>query len=97
MVRLDYGRLAIFLRAAQSTTGNNIAYSSALIGRDTAPKSDVLHSTYVNLSAEDVRSALVMIQNELCSMMSEQKEVAVDHQLGRSNHGAKKCDEVTIV
>jgi len=34
----------------------------------TTPKSDTLHKHYVSLAIEDVRPALVMIQNELLAM-----------------------------
>lgn len=64
------------LRKLVATTGERLKLTDSTLRRilnHTAPKSDVLHSHYVSLNTEDVLPALVMIQNELCSMMEKQQ------------------------
>ena len=64
------------LRKMLATVGERLKVGDAVLRRilnHTAPKSDVLHSHYVSLNTEDVLPALVMIQNELCSMMEKQQ------------------------
>jgi integrase len=64
------------LRKLVATTGERLKLTDSTLRRilnHTAPKSDVLHSTYVSLNTEDVLPALVMIQNELCGMMEKQQ------------------------
>ena len=64
------------LRKLVATTGERLKLTDSTLRRilnHTAPKSDVLHSHYVSLNTEDVLPALVVIQNELCSMMEKQQ------------------------
>lgn len=59
------------LRKLLATTGERLKVGDAVLRRilnHTAPKSDTLHKHYVSLAIEDVRPALVMIQNELLAM-----------------------------
>jgi integrase len=63
------------LRKLVATTGERLKLTDSTLRRilnHTAPKSDVLHSTYVSLNATDVLPALVMIQTELSNMMKKQ-------------------------
>lgn len=62
------------LRKLVATTGERLKVGDAVLRRilnHTAPKSDVLHSTYVSLNAKDISGPLVKIQNELEKMMME--------------------------
>ena len=64
------------LRKLVATTGERLKLTDSTLRRilnHTAPKSDVLHSHYVSLNTEDVLPALVVIQNELCSMMEKKQ------------------------
>lgn len=64
------------LRKLVATIGERLKLTDSTLRRilnHTAPKSDVLHAHYVRLNTEDVLPALVMIQNELCSMMEKQQ------------------------
>lgn len=62
------------LRKLVATTGEKLQISSAVLRRilnHTPPRSDVLHSHYVELGNADVKPALEAIQNELCRLMRE--------------------------
>ena len=61
------------LRKLVATTGEKLGLSSAVLRRilnHTAPKSDVLHSHYVQLGCGDVAPALSAIQTELGRLMA---------------------------
>ena len=61
------------LRKLLATTGERLKVGDAILRRilnHTAPKLDVLHKHYVSLSAEDVRTALMMIQSELANLLA---------------------------
>lgn len=61
------------LRKLVATTGEKLRISDAVLRRilnHTPPKSDVLHSHYVQLGASDVKPSLDAIQHELCRLMA---------------------------
>lgn len=61
------------LRKLAATTGEKLQISSAVLRRilnHTPPKSDVLHSHYIQLSNPDIKPALEAIQQELCRLMA---------------------------
>ena len=60
------------LRKLVATTGEKLRISDPVMRRilnHTPPKSDVLHSHYVQLGALDVKPSLEAIQHELCRLM----------------------------
>lgn len=61
------------LRKLVATTGEKLKFSDAVMRRilnHTPPKSDVLHSHYVQLANPDIKPALEAIQRELFRMMA---------------------------
>ena len=59
------------LRKMLATTGERLKVGDAVLRRilnHSAPRSDVLHKHYVSLAVENVRAALMAIQNELVKM-----------------------------
>ena len=61
------------LRKLVATSGERLKLTDSTLRRilnHTAPKSDVLHSTYVSLNVADIRPALAMIQTELAKLMT---------------------------
>lgn len=60
------------LRKMLATVGERLQVGDAVLRRilnHTAPKSDVLHSTYVSLNVHDIAEPLARIQLALCDMM----------------------------